>query len=219
MTQMVSPTETGGSPIISYSLEWDDASGQLFFTPLFGDVENNIQLLYTKTGLTAGVAYSFKYRVRNIYGWSTYSAVKTQISARVPDAPAAPVTVNSLTSISISWEEPYNGGSSLLSYKLVIRASTGNFLVEPTYCNAEFDQTVFINRLCVIPMAALQDSPFLLAQTDEVVAKVLATNIIGDSAYSEDSSQRPGIGAVIQTVPLKPPTPPSRGPLTTTTSI
>lgn len=145
--------------------------------------------------------------------------IKTQIAARVPEAPAAPVTVNSLTSVSISWEEPYNGGSNLLSYKLLIRASTSDFRVEPTYCNAEFDQTVFVNRLCVIPMSALQEAPFLLAQTDEVVAKVLATNVIGDSAFSEDSSQRPGIGAVIKTVPLKPPTPPTRGPLTTTTSI
>lgn len=68
-------------------------------------------------------------------------------------------------------------------------------------------------------MSALTDEPFNLLQTDEVVAKVLATNIIGDSAYSEDSSQRPGTGAVIQTVPLKPPTPPSRGPGTTTSSI
>ena len=73
MTAMIAVSETGGSPIVSYSLEWDDASSQLFFTSLIGETVNNIQLLYTKTGLTPGVEYAFKYRARNIYGWSPYS--------------------------------------------------------------------------------------------------------------------------------------------------
>jgi hypothetical protein len=80
---------------------------------------------------------------------------------------------------------------------LVIRASDGTFLKEATYCNAEFDQTVIINQQCVIPMYVFQSAPYSLAQADEIVAKVLATNIIGSSAYSEDSSQNPGIGAVV----------------------
>ena len=46
-------------------------------------------------------------------------------------------------------------------------------------------------------MYVFQSAPYSLAQADEIVAKVLATNIIGSSAYSEDSSQNPGIGAVV----------------------
>lgn len=42
MTAMIAVSETGGSPIVSYSLEWDDASSQLFFTPLIGETVNNI---------------------------------------------------------------------------------------------------------------------------------------------------------------------------------
>lgn len=76
MTPMIAVINTGGSPIISYSLEWDQASNQLFFSPLFGVTDNNIQLLYTKNDLTAGIVYSFRYQVRNIYGWSPYSNVK-----------------------------------------------------------------------------------------------------------------------------------------------
>ena len=64
-------------------------------------------------------------------------------------------------------------------------------------------------------MAVLQDEPFLLEQGDPVIARVSATNQIGTSDFSDLNS----ITGLIQTVPGKPPTEPSRGPLTTTSQI
>ena len=75
MTAMLPAIDTGGSAIISYSLEWDGATSLASFSALVGELNNNIQLLYTKEGLTRGVVYSFRYRVQNIFGWSPYSAV------------------------------------------------------------------------------------------------------------------------------------------------
>jgi hypothetical protein len=62
--------KNGGSPIQSYSLEWDEGFSQGGFTAVTGAESNNLVLSHTRTGLTAGATYRFRYRVRNTYGWS-----------------------------------------------------------------------------------------------------------------------------------------------------
>ena len=42
MTAITAITDTGGSPIVSYCLEWDGATQAASFTPLTGYVNNNI---------------------------------------------------------------------------------------------------------------------------------------------------------------------------------
>jgi len=70
MTALVDLVQTGGSPIVSYSLEWDQGTNGASFVALNGVDSNNIQLLYVAQDLTAGSTYKFRYRVRNIFGWS-----------------------------------------------------------------------------------------------------------------------------------------------------
>ncbi len=86
---------------------------------------------------------------------------------------------------------------------------------ELTYCNARTDNTIISNRYCVIPTSTLTAAPYLLVQGDIVRARVLAANIIGDSAYSSVSV----VGAAIQALPRQPALAPYRGSLTTTTQI
>ena len=74
MTAMTDIQMTGNSPITSYSLEWDLGAGY-DFTPVTGFDTNNIVLSYTFNNLTKSTIYSFKYRVRNIFGWSPYSSI------------------------------------------------------------------------------------------------------------------------------------------------
>jgi len=142
------------------------------------------------------------------------------MAARHPDAPVAPVTMNTATSVTITWTIPYNGGSSVDSYNLQILTSDGaTFVEQSTYCNARSDSTVISNRYCAIPMSVLTSEPFLLVQGDEIVAQILAHNHLGDSPYSADSSNNIGVGALIMQVPHEPPTGASRGSLTTTDQI
>lgn len=56
MTALVAQADIGGSPILSYSLEWDNGSNGASFVSLIGGdgAPNNIQLLYIATDLTAG---------------------------------------------------------------------------------------------------------------------------------------------------------------------
>jgi hypothetical protein len=86
----------GGSAILSYSLEWDSGNSGSGFQAIVGDPTNSLLLEHVVTGLTAGTAYTFRYRVRNVYGWSIggYSQELTAIAAVVPSAPAQPTTTN-----------------------------------------------------------------------------------------------------------------------------
>jgi len=57
-------TQTGNSPILSYNLYWDNASGTTVYELLDALVTE-----FTVTGLTGGQNYSFKVRARNVYGY------------------------------------------------------------------------------------------------------------------------------------------------------
>ena len=74
MSQITTESATGGSPITSYSLEWDEGNEGRVFTPVTGFLSNNIVLTYTFDNLTKGNTYQFRQRVRNIYGWSPYTS-------------------------------------------------------------------------------------------------------------------------------------------------
>ena len=178
MTALTTVEETGGSPIVSYGLEWDGGQeGSNTFETLVGDEINNIQLTYVKTDLTSGVVYNFRYRAKNIYGWSPYSNVLSQVAARVPDEPLAPVTSNTATSVTITWQEPYDGATAITGYKVQILTSVADvYELEKTYCNAEFDGTVIDSKTCSIPMSVFTAEPFNLEQGDEVVAVITAIN-------------------------------------------
>jgi hypothetical protein len=132
----------GGSPILSYSLEWDWGTSGAGYVAVTGYVSNSLQLLYTATGLTAGKAYQFRYRVRNTYGWGAYSQVLVAVAANPPSTPTQPLSSNTGTSIRLNWAEPYTGGSAILELDIEIRASDGSFFPELLYCNGVSDVTV-----------------------------------------------------------------------------
>ena len=120
-------------------------------------------MTYVKDSLTPGIIYKFRYRARNVYGWSPYSNVLYQAAASKPDEPLPPTTKNTATSVTITWKEPYNGSSPILAYRVYIATSLfDKFSIEKTYCNAEFDNTVIKARSCSIPMSVLTTAPFNL---------------------------------------------------------
>lgn len=210
----------GGSPIVSYSLEWDSGSGGAGFTALVGEASPNVQLAQVATGLTTGASYQFRYRVQNLHGWSGYSAVLTAIAADPPSTPAQPVTTNTGNSVKVQWTEPYDGGSTITALQIELRASDGTtFAAQVLYCNGQSDATVRTQAYCVIPVSVLQASPYSLVQGDKVVARMLATNAVGSSSYSDDGILTGQSYAEIQSVPHKPPSAPSRGATTATTQI
>jgi hypothetical protein len=83
MPQVTGPTDTGGLPLLSYELEWDQGGGA--FVALVGDAPDSLATAFTVAGLTTGQPYSFRYRVRNQVGASpAYSPVLLTYAGVVP---------------------------------------------------------------------------------------------------------------------------------------
>lgn len=60
---------SGGSEVISFNIEWNTGAGTQWYE-LLGETVNNPDRVFTKTDLTPGALYSFRYRLKNIYGYS-----------------------------------------------------------------------------------------------------------------------------------------------------
>lgn len=61
--------ETGGSPILSYNLQMDDSAGD--WTDIHGlDVDTLTLTATVEQSVQTGLTYAFRYRVKNLYGWS-----------------------------------------------------------------------------------------------------------------------------------------------------
>ncbi len=111
----------------------------------------------------------------------------------IPSVPAAPTTsVNSNTSVTITWVAPSDGGSPITAYTVAIKNSDGKYKTESINCNVS-------TISCTVPISVLQAAPYNLAWGASIYATVLATNLIGSSAESA-----PGNGAFIVTNPDPP---------------
>ena len=76
-----------------------------------------------KTGITAGVTYSFRVRARNSVGYSEYSPILPIIAATIPKASPADLASNHLTTtettVPLTWDAPSvdkDGGSPIIDY-------------------------------------------------------------------------------------------------------
>jgi hypothetical protein len=76
----------------------DDGKGGSY-TSLVGLTSNYLKLNYQlSSGITKGNLYRFRYRAKNIIGWSDYSPVAFVLAASKPSAPPAPVYTSSTSS-------------------------------------------------------------------------------------------------------------------------
>ena len=68
----VNPTETGGTPVLAYSLEVDDGNGGDFKS--LSNTSMSLQYSMQRDDMAARVFRS-RYRIKNAVGWSTYSPI------------------------------------------------------------------------------------------------------------------------------------------------
>lgn len=141
--ELLFTSETGGSPITSYSLEWDQGSSP--FVSLIGDPANSLALTYTITGLATGLPYRFRLRARNIHDWGQYSNTVTVVPAGPPDTPASVSTVIDNIYVRFSWTEPETNGADITAYKVWILKADGFTLAESTSCDSTFDPLIVQN--------------------------------------------------------------------------
>ena len=207
--------------MLSYHLEVDQAGGGTGpWTEVAGEGTDSLLLVHTVPGLTEGLMHYFRYRVRNVHGWSEeYSPTQAVLLATVPVATAVARTSNSATDVVIDWDAPtFDGNAALLGYRVKIRDSSGLFQEETASCDGSGagQATILSTRTCTIPMTSLTDaSTFGLAEDDLIVAVVESLNTIGYSPTSPENTA----GALVQVVPGAPPTAPTRGAATSDSQL
>ncbi len=122
----------GGSPIIDYRVSYHIDSEP--YSYLITEVATTF---YTSNALVANSVYTFKVEARNALGYSDFSSEVVIRAAAKPDTPAVPVTtVVSNTDAVITWVAPFNGGSPITSYTILIRQSDDvSYSTELTSCD------------------------------------------------------------------------------------
>ncbi len=125
-----------------------------------------------------------------------------------PSVPAAPTTTNpSSTTVAVAWAAPSQGSTPITGYIVAIRQSDGVTYTAYASCSGTA-------LTCTIANSVLQSSPYSLADAASVYAKVLATSLIGSSAYSAA-----GLGAVLPRIPDVPAAPTTTNPSSTTVAV
>jgi hypothetical protein len=97
--------------------------------------------------------------------------------------------------VVINWTAPNDGGSAITGYLVTIKQKDSSFSSDIVNC----DMTSSVATSCTVPVTVLRAAPFSLDWGDSAFAKVIATNIYGDSLESLE-----GNGAYITTNPDQP---------------
>ena len=142
----------GGSPILDYRVS-KFGPGDSSYVVIASGVSVTS---YTASSLIADAIYSFKIEARNVIGYSTFSQETSLRSAAKPSTPVAPASsVISNTGVTIVWSAPFNGGSAITSYTIMIRQADGlTYSTELASCNGG-NPSVVSAVSCTIPIPVL----------------------------------------------------------------
>jgi hypothetical protein len=154
------PSNNGGYPLSDYKIS---ATGVTEIS-----VANSLTTRVV-TGLTAGSEYTFQIKATNTNGSSLAASFSAVTVPNTPGVPTSVTTSVAGTSISANWVAPTsNGGSAITGYKAYLINEAGNDVTSttPTTTSTEFTS--------VTP--------------GTYTVKVIATNLVGDSARSVASS-------------------------------
>ena len=127
---------TGGSPITSYNLQFDQ--GNATYVTIIGEAPDNLERTFNKGGLTTDVVYKFKYRVKNKYGWSNdFSLELSARTATIPEQVSGlSFQIQHLLNVRFSWDQPYHGGSPITSYTILfLNHDQDTFSTIDAYCD------------------------------------------------------------------------------------
>lgn len=74
--------------------------------------------------------------------------------------------------MTISWTPPYNGGTQITAYTILIRESDGvTFTENLSNCDGS-DATIITQAYCVVPISVLRDVPYSHDWGASIYAKV-----------------------------------------------
>ena len=108
----------GGSAILGYDL-WRDDGLDGDFVPIF-IMDSILAVTYLDSDVVQGRTYRYKYRARNVSGYSLFSEAAYLFAASVPSKPEPPLMTGvTRDTISLKFFSPVDtGGTNILSYTL-----------------------------------------------------------------------------------------------------
>lgn len=190
----------GGSPVLSYHLQFDNATAAGTWFDVVGLAPDSMLLtVIVSSQVVSGDMYGFRVRARNIFGWGPYSTVVYIQAAREPDVPAAPVTsIDPATGgIVLTWTAPSARGSAIEAYKIEIANKAQTSWSEVASCDGS-DPVVRDALQCIVSMSTFTAAPFGYVFDDVVYVRVSAKNFYGFGAISPACD---ATGARIRVVP------------------
>jgi len=196
---MTTASDTGGSPITSYNLQWDSGYGNSTWVDVVGQEDSAyLSTSYLMTaGVASGATYQFRLRAWNKWGAGGFGPVVNITASTIPDQVEEPTVVVSGAKVNISWSLPAENGATTTAYKVVLMAKDGSWVSTPLCDGAQ--ASIVSSRTCEVAMTAFRAAPYNLLFHDLILAKVSAVNNIGEGAASIANSG----GARVQTEPVQ----------------
>ena len=85
---------------------------------------------------TPGSEYKFRYRVSNVFGWSSgFSNELVILSAMPPETPTSVTTEIEGSYVKIDWDEPEDNFAEIIAYEIGIIDINGDQIVELLSCD------------------------------------------------------------------------------------
>ncbi len=142
------PTNTGGTDITGYRVQWSDDQGSSW-----SDVDpahTGTTRTYSHTGRSPNTRYDYQVYASNSQGESATASSSTSATTdaiMAPDAPTAvSVTPSGRTILIVSWTAPAdNGGEAITGYKIDV-STDGGTNYNPLVTNTRSTQTTHIHR-------------------------------------------------------------------------
>ena len=191
--------ETGGSPILSYNVQWDQGNGGAFEN-LAGYLSDFAGTSFIVTsGISPGAAFRFRARGKNMWGWGPYSTILTAAPSSTPEQmQLVTVTIDPSTGgVTLRWAAPDDNAADITEYSVEVLAHDGlTWSEENTHCDGSTAATMSA-LACTIPMATLTAPPFSLLRSELVRARARAFNPNGWSIESGTNAA----GATVRTPP------------------
>ena len=155
---IVTDQHTGAVPILSYSLEWDQAADN--WVSLHGSDTNSLDLFFlASNGVQEGLVHQFRLRAKNQYGWGPYSLLAQIIPCREPEEMAAATTIIDNNYVKISWTAPISNGAEITTYRVLLLVEDNLQWLESEFC-LYTDPTLLEKMSCYVPMTELTGSRF-----------------------------------------------------------
>lgn len=167
----VAPTNTGGSAITDYVVQFSSNSGSTWST--FADGTSTTASA-TVTGLTNGTSYVFRVAAVNANGTGTYtSATSALVPATTPGAPTSVTASSGSGAATVSWTAPAsNGGVAVSDYTIQYSSNSGS------------TWTTFVDTVSTSTSVSVTG----LTNGTAYTFRVAAVNAVGTGSYSTASS-------------------------------